>query len=131
MRCFPIAVILALLCFCGSGCIAYQIRDESQITNRQLVKMNTEIDKLTADLAQVNSSLIQTNEKLEKSDNSIAAMEIALDPIRISVRRIDDELAGFRQILDKMDRYMPVNLKADTPLPARQPPTQQTTPNKQ
>jgi septal ring factor EnvC (AmiA/AmiB activator) len=121
MRLVGMTIVLALALFCGSGCVAYQIRDELRVTNSKL-------DKVSAQLAQVDASLAETNQKLNKSNHSLSVVEGSMDPIRVSLRRIDDELAGFREMLDKLDRYLPVNLKADTPQPVKQAPTTETTP---
>jgi septal ring factor EnvC (AmiA/AmiB activator) len=131
MRMFRLPAILVLAWFSGSGCVAYQIRDELRTTNQRLEKMSNQLDKMSAELAQVNVSLAQTNQKMDRSNHSLAVMENSMDPIRVSLRRIDDELAGFREMIDKIDRYIPVNIKADTPPPSKQAPTHETTPAKQ
>jgi septal ring factor EnvC (AmiA/AmiB activator) len=130
MRIFRLSLILAAVCFYCNGCVAYQIRDELQSTNRQLARINTQLDKMSADLEQVNSYVRQTNPKLDRSNHSLTVMENSMEPIRISLRRIDDELAAFRQMIDKIDRYIPLNIKPDTPPPAKQTPTEETTPQK-
>ena|SRR5271170_6500361 len=130
MRFFRWSAILVLAWFSGSGCVAYEMRDELKLTNQRLEKMNSQLDKMSAELAQVNASLDQTNQKIDRSNHSLGVMENSMDPIRVSLRRIDDELAGFRQMIDKIDRYIPLNIKADTPPPAKQAPTNETTPQK-
>jgi len=121
MRFVRMSVVLAVAWFCSGGCVAYQIRDELRVTNSKL-------DKVSAQLAQVDASLAETNQKLDRSNRSLSVVEGSMDPIRVSLRRIDDEMAGFREMLDKLDRYLPVNLKADTPQPVKQAPTTETTP---
>jgi septal ring factor EnvC (AmiA/AmiB activator) len=123
------SIILAGV-FCLNGCVAYQIRDELKETNRQLIVINSQLDKMAVDLKQVNVSVTQANPKLEKSNHSLAVLENSMDPIRVSLRRIDDELAAFRQVIDKIDKYVPVDIKPNTPPPAPQPPTQEQTPQK-
>ena len=123
MRFVRMSVVLAVAWFCSGGCVAYQIRDELRVTNSKL-------DKVSAQLAQVDASLAETNQKLDRSNRSLSVVEGSMDPIRVSLRRIDDELAGFRQMIDKIDKYIPINIKADTPPPARQSPTHETTPQR-
>ena len=130
MRIFRLAVILAIAFGCGNGCVAYQIRDELKTTNEQLTKMGSQLDRMEAELGQVNASVAVTNQKVEKSNHSLGVMEDSMDPIRVSLRRIDDELAAFRQVIDKINKYMPVNIKPDIPPPATQPVTTEKTPQK-
>lgn len=123
MRYLQLPLIVAAAWGCGGGCVAYQIRDELRTTNHQLEKMSGQLDQIEKELA-------TSNQKLEKANHSLGVMESSMDPIRVSLRRIDDELMGFREMIDKIDRYIPLNIKADTPRPAQQAPTRETTPQK-
>jgi septal ring factor EnvC (AmiA/AmiB activator) len=126
LRCLLIWALLG----CADGCVAYQIRDELRTTNSQLVKINVQLSQMAADLKDVNASVRQSNPLLQKSNHSLGVVENSMEPIRISLRRIDDELAGFRQMIDKIDKYIPLNIKADTPPPVKQAPTHERTPQK-
>jgi septal ring factor EnvC (AmiA/AmiB activator) len=130
MRYFQFPAMCVLAWVCSGGCVAYQIRDELRTTNHQLERMSIQLDKMEVDLARVSASLAQSDQKLAKSNHSLGIMESSMDPIRVSLRRIDDELAGFREMIDKIDRYIPLNIKPETPQPARQPPTHEITPQK-
>jgi septal ring factor EnvC (AmiA/AmiB activator) len=123
MRFLRFAMMLVLAGVCCNGCVAYQIRDQLQATNARLDKMSGQLDQMQRELA-------QSNAKLDRSNHSLSVMETSMDPIRVSLRRIDDELAAFRQVMDKIDKYVPVNIKPDIPPPARQAPTEETTPQK-
>lgn len=92
--------------------------------------MSGQLDEMKVELDQVNTSLDQSNAKLDRSNHSLLVTETSMDPIRVSLRRIDDELAAFRQVMDKIDKYVPVNIKPDIPPPAPQAPTTETTPQK-
>jgi septal ring factor EnvC (AmiA/AmiB activator) len=113
-----------------NGCVAYQIRDELRITNSQLATVNAQLKAMAADLKEVDASVRQSSPILQKSNHSLGVMENSMEPIRISLRRIDDEMAGFRQMIDKIDKYIPLDIKADTPPPVKQAPTHETTPQK-
>jgi len=130
MQALRSSLLVALVSVCSNGCVAYQIRDELRVTNQRLAHIDSQLDKMSADLAKVNASVAATNPKLEKSNKSLAVMEESMDPIRVSLRRIDDEMAGFREMIDKLDKYIPLNIKPDTPEPKKQEPSQETTPQK-
>jgi septal ring factor EnvC (AmiA/AmiB activator) len=129
VKALGLPLVLILAWFCG-GCVAYQIRDELKTTNQQLVQMSQQLDKMSADLKEVRASVDQTNPKLERSNHSLSVMEQSMEPIRISLRRIDDELLGFREEMDKIDKYIPLNIKPDVAPPMKQSPSRETTPQK-
>ena len=54
----------------------------------------------------------------------------SMEPVRVSLRRLDDEMSAFREVLDKIGHYVPGNISPDTPPPAKQEPTHETTPQK-
>lgn len=114
----------------GTGCVAYQIRDELRTTNQQLAQINAQMKSMAADMHEVDGTVRKTDSNIEKSTRSLHVVETSMEPIRISLRRIDDELAAFREVIDKLDEYLPVDIKPDMPPPARQAPTHETTPQK-
>jgi septal ring factor EnvC (AmiA/AmiB activator) len=123
-------IFLSPLIAASSGCVVFQIRDELRSTNAQLATINRQLGTMSVDLAQVNASIRQASPAIQTSNHSLHVVESSMEPIRISLRRIDDELVGFREMIDKIDKYIPINIKPETPQPAKQTPTHETTPQK-
>ncbi|HUB24890.1 MAG TPA: hypothetical protein VL992_05625 [Tepidisphaeraceae bacterium] len=130
MNVFRTVAVLAFSWLCSSGCVAYQIRDELKTTNQRLGQMSQQLDLMAIDIKQARQAVEQANPKLERSNRSLSVMEQSMEPIRISLRRIDDELLGFREEMDKIDKYIPLNIKPSIPPPPKQAPTRETTPQK-
>jgi archaellum component FlaC len=118
-----------LVCLC-SGCVVYQIRDELRLTNQRLAQINKQLDDMSIELKSVRVSIDQAKPILTRSNHSLGVVENSMEPIRVSLRRIDDELLGFREAMDKIDKYIPLNIKPDVPPPVTQGPTHETTPQK-
>lgn len=114
----------------GSGCVAYQIRDELKKTNSELQRIDQRLDTMSADMDKINVSVTDSDHILNRSNRSLSSIESSMEPIRVSLQRIDDELMGFREMADKIAHYVPVNIKPSTPPPPKEAPTTETTPAK-
>jgi septal ring factor EnvC (AmiA/AmiB activator) len=115
MALIRLILVLSLTPFLG-GCIAFEIRDELRATNKKM--------------DDIQQKLSEVDQKLAASNGTLASIQQDMEPIRISLRRIDDELAGYRQTLEKIDKVVPGKITPDTPPPAKQEPTHETTPQK-
>jgi hypothetical protein len=78
----------------------------------------------------INVSVTDSDHILNRSNRSLSSIESSMEPIRVSLQRIDDELMGFREMADKIAHYVPVNIKPSTPPPPKEAPTTETTPAK-
>ena len=114
---------------CG-GCVAYQIRDELRATNQQLEKVNGRLDTMAAELKEMHETVSKSNGELVNSNKSLTSIDSSMDPIRVSLHRIDDEMAAFREVIDKITKDLPGHLGPSTPPPAKEAPTQEVTPGK-
>src|SRR4051812_23506080 len=122
---------LLVLTFTGllnSGCIAYEMRDELRTINKQLELANAALSDMDHKLVQTQQTVATIHESMESSDRSLKSINESMEPIRISLRRVDDELAGMIQTIQKVDKFVPGKISPDTPPPAKQEPTHETTP---
>jgi septation ring formation regulator EzrA len=111
------------------GCVVFDIRNELRRVNQRLDDVNESLVRVNEQLESVDASLSDVNETLATSDQSLKSINESMEPIRISLRRIDDHLAGAREVIDAIAKVVP-GLKPDTPPPAKQEPTRETTPQK-
>ncbi len=104
------------------GCIVGEMRDDLKSTRvgvqnlsdlvPQLKESNAALLKANAQLEQANSRLEVSNAKLTESVKLLQALE----PMKTSLREVNESLASLRKMMENIDRAIPfINITAGTP----------------
>jgi hypothetical protein len=120
------------------GCVAFEIRDELKITNQRLAGLQGQMDTSLETMKRIEGAVTDVQQEVKRSTATVASsdatlkdMQSQMEPIRISLRRVDDELRAMMQVVNKAADKVPFwDLKSDQALPAPQAPTEQTTPQR-
>lgn len=103
-------VIAVPLLFALPGCVAWDIRDELRVTNKELDEVNTGIARTNERIEDVAADLQLANQKLDALQERLDL----LDSMSASLAKLDEHLASLRKTVENIDSVVPfVEFSAD------------------
>lgn len=114
--------LLTSTTFLLPGCIVGEMRDDLKSTRvgvESLSDLVPQLKESNAALLKANAQLVEANARLEISNakltESVRLLQ-TLDPMKASLRDVNESLASLRKMMENIDRAIPlINITAGTP----------------